>query len=67
MRKHGIHINIYISESNHNETTNHYKRSDNGVQESRLRLWAFVSVGEAFLFLFEALKVHHESEKKVTI
>jgi hypothetical protein len=34
---------------------------DNGVRQSRLRLRAFVSVGEAFLFLFEASNVHHKS------
>ena len=39
---------------------------DNGVRQSRLRLRAFVLVGEAFLFMFEYLKVHHKSAKKVT-
>jgi len=40
--------------------TNHKHQSDNGVRKSRLRLRAFVSVGEAFLFLFEDLNVHHK-------
>jgi hypothetical protein len=43
------------------KTTNHKHQCDNGVRQSRLRLWAFVSVGEAFLFLFKDLNVHHES------
>jgi hypothetical protein len=34
---------------------------DNEVCQSRLRLWAFVSVGEAFLFMFEASNVNHKS------
>ena len=41
-------------------------QSNNGVQQSCLRLRTFVLVGEAFLFLFKDLKVHHDSEKKVT-
>jgi hypothetical protein len=34
---------------------------DNGVQQSRLLLWAFVSMGEAFLFLLKTSKLHHKS------
>jgi hypothetical protein len=43
------------------KTTNHKHQCDNGVQQSRLRLPTFVSVGEAFLFLFKDLNVNHES------
>jgi hypothetical protein len=39
---------------------------DNRVRQSRLRLSAFVSMGEAFLFLFKASKVHHKSAKWIT-
>ena len=38
---------------------------DNEVWQSRLRLWVFVSVGEAFLFMFKDLKVHHSSAKRL--
>jgi hypothetical protein len=41
-------------------------QSDNEVRQSHLRLWDFVSVGDAFLFMFKYLKVHHSSDKNVT-
>jgi hypothetical protein len=66
MKKYGSHINSYIYESKHNETTNHKHQCDNGVRQSRLCLRAFVSVGEYFLFMFEALNVHHNSAQNVT-
>jgi hypothetical protein len=65
-RKHDSHIKIYRSEHKHEEQQTIKHQSDNGVRQSRLRLWAFVSVGEAFLFMFKDLKVHHNSAKKVT-
>jgi hypothetical protein len=34
---------------------------DNEVRQYNLCLWAFVSVGEAFLFLFKNSKLHHKS------
>jgi hypothetical protein len=61
MKKHGNHKAIYRYGNKHEETTNHKHQSDNRVRQSRLRLWAFVSVGEAFLFLFKDLNVHHKS------
>ena len=39
---------------------------DNGVRQSRLRLWAFVLVGEAFLFFSNASKVHHKIVNMIT-
>jgi hypothetical protein len=67
MMKHGSHKAIYRSGNKHEETTNHKtKKVDNGVRQSRLHLWAFVSVGEAFLFLFKASIVHHKSAKWIT-
>jgi hypothetical protein len=60
-RKHSSHKIIYRSEHKHEEQQTIKHQSDNGVRQSRLRLRAFVSVGEAFLFLFEDLNVHHES------
>jgi hypothetical protein len=53
--------NIYRSGNKHKGTTNHKHQSDNGVRQSCLHLWAFVSMGEDFLFMFEALNVHHKS------
>jgi hypothetical protein len=38
----------------------------NEVRQSRLRLRAFVLVGEAFLFLLKYSKVHHNSAKWLT-
>jgi hypothetical protein len=64
--KHGSHKSIYKYGNNHKGTTNHKHQSDNGVRQSRLHLQAFVSVGEAFLFLFQALKVHHNNAKRIT-
>jgi hypothetical protein len=61
MKKHGIHKAIYRSGNKHKEQQTINTKVDNGVQQSRLRLWAFVSVGEAFLFMFEASNVHHKS------
>jgi hypothetical protein len=64
--KHSSHINIYrsveISIKQQQTTT---REVDNGVRQSRLRLWAFVSVGEAFLFMFKDLKIHHNSAKRI--
>jgi hypothetical protein len=60
MRKHKT-IKHYTDLNVSMKTTNHKHQCDNGVQQSRLRLRAFVLVGEAFLFIFEALNVHHES------
>jgi hypothetical protein len=64
--KHDSHKEIYISEHKHEEQQTIKHQSDNRVRQSRLRLWAFVSVGEALLFMFKYLKVHHNSAKKVT-
>ena len=58
--KHGIHKEIYRSVNKHKGTANHKHQSDNGVRQSRLRLWAFVSMGEAFLVMFEDSNVHHK-------
>jgi hypothetical protein len=52
--KHDNHKVIYIYEHKHEEKQTITREVDNGVRQSRLRLQAFVSVGEAFLFLFEA-------------
>ena len=60
MKKHNNHKAIYRSGNKHEETTNHKHQSDNGVRQSRLCLRAFVLVGEAFLFMFEASNVHHK-------
>jgi hypothetical protein len=64
--KHDIHKEIYRSEHKHEEQQTITREVDNRVRQSRLRLWAFVSVGEAFLFLFKDLKVHHNSAKIIT-
>jgi hypothetical protein len=58
-------MHIYRSEIKQEEQQTIEHQSDNGVRQSRLRLWAFVSVGEAFLFLFKDLKVHHNSAKRL--
>jgi hypothetical protein len=55
--KHGVHKEIYRSGNKHEETANHNSKIVNGVRQSRLRLKAFVSVGEAFLFMLKASKV----------
>ena len=64
--KHGSHKEIYRSGNKQEEQQTIKHQSDNGVRQSRLRLRAFVSVGEAFLFLFKSLKVHHNSAKMIT-
>jgi hypothetical protein len=64
--KHDIYIHIYRSEIKQEEWQTIKHQSDNGVRKYRLRLRAFVSVGEAFLFMFKNLKVHHNSFEKVT-
>jgi hypothetical protein len=46
--------------------TNHNIKVVNEVQQDCLRLQAFVSVSEAFLFLFNASKLHHKSFKWIT-
>jgi hypothetical protein len=48
------------------ESANHNNKVVNEVRQYRLRLRAFVSVGEAFLFLFKASKVHQKSVKWIT-
>jgi hypothetical protein len=59
--KHDSHKEIYRSKNKHEEQQTITREVDNRVRKSRLCLWAFVSVGEAFLFLFEASNVHHKS------
>jgi hypothetical protein len=41
-------------------------QSDNRVRKYHLRVWAFLSVGEDFLFMFEALKKSHKNAKMIT-
>ena len=53
-RKYGNHKNIYISEHKHEEQQTIKHKSDHEVRQSHLRLWAFVSMGEALLFLLKA-------------
>jgi hypothetical protein len=65
MMKLSIHINMNISINKHEEHQTIKHQSDNGVRQSRLHLRAFVSVGEAFLFLFKDLKLHHNSAKRI--
>jgi hypothetical protein len=65
MNKHGSHIkyiDLEIKHKNHQTITT---KVDNEVQQYRLHLWAFVSMGEAFLFLFKASKVHHKNANVV--
>ena len=57
---------MYRSWNKHEEQQTIKHQDDNGLRQSRLRLWAFVSVGEAFLFLFKALKLHHNGVKRIT-
>jgi hypothetical protein len=64
-RKYGIHIKIYRYEHNHEEQQTIKHQCDNRVRQSHLRLQAFVSVGDAFLFLFKYLKVNHNSAKRI--
>jgi hypothetical protein len=64
-RKYDIHINIYISEHKHEEQQTIKNQNDNGVRQSRLRLQAFVLVGEAFLFPFKDLNVHPVVPKRL--
>jgi hypothetical protein len=66
MIKHGRHINIYRSRNKHENHQTITTKVDNGVQQSRLHLRAFVSVGEAFLFLFKASNIHHNSARWLT-
>ena len=61
MKKHGSDKEIYRYGNKPKGTTNHKHQSDSGVRQSHLCLRAFVSVGEAFLFMFEALNAHHKS------
>jgi hypothetical protein len=56
MRKNYSHIHIHRYEMKHKQQQNHKHQCDNGVQQYCLRLHTFVSVGEAFLFLFKDLK-----------
>jgi hypothetical protein len=65
-RKHRSHKIIFKSKHNHEEQQTITREADNRVRQSRPCLWAFVSVGEAFLFLFKDLQVHHNSAKNVT-
>ena len=64
MMKHGSQYNIYRSGNKQKNQQTITTKVVNVVRKYCLRLWAFVSVGEAFLFLFEALKVHHNSVEK---
>jgi hypothetical protein len=64
---HGSHKNMYKYGNEHKESTNHNRKIVNGVRQYRLRLWAFVSVGEAFLFIFKASNVNHKNSKWITI
>jgi hypothetical protein len=57
---------MYISGNKQEEQQTIRHQSDKRVWQSSLRLRAFVLVGEDFLFLFKALKGHHNSGKKVT-
>jgi hypothetical protein len=66
MMKHGSHNKYTDLEISMKKQQTITTKVDNGVRQSRLRLWAFVSVGEAFLFLFKASKVHHKSAKWIT-
>ena len=54
---------IYRSGNKHKNHQTITEKVVNGVRQYRLRLRAFVSVGEAFLFLFKASKIHHKSAK----
>ena len=56
--KHENHKVIYRSEHKHEEQQTITSEFDNRVRQSCLRLRAFVSVGEALLFLFKASNVH---------
>jgi len=67
MNKHSSHKAIYRSGNKHKWTTNHKHQSDIEVRQSRLCLRPFVSVGESFLFIFEALNVHHKSSNGLQI
>jgi hypothetical protein len=58
-------MHIYRSEIKQEEKKTVEHQSDNEVRQSRLRLRAFVSVGEAFLFLFKDLKWHHKNAKRL--
>jgi hypothetical protein len=57
-------MHIYSSEINQEEQQTIEHQSGNGVRQSRLCLWAFVSVGEALLFMLKALKWHHNNAKR---
>jgi hypothetical protein len=63
---HGSHNKKWRSEIKHKESVNHNSKFVNGSRKDCLRLRAFVSVGEALLFLFNASKVHHKSFKMIT-
>jgi hypothetical protein len=66
IKKHISHKAIYRSELKNEEQQTINTNVITEFGNLKLRLRAFVSVGEAFLFLLEALKVHHNSAKKVT-
>jgi len=57
---HGRHNNKCRSQIKHKESANHNNKVVNGVRQDCPRLRAFVSVGEAFLFLFIASKLYHK-------
>jgi hypothetical protein len=66
MKEHNNHNKICISEHKHEEQQTITREVITEFINSRLRLWAFVLVGEAFLFLLKDLKIYHNNAKKVT-
>jgi hypothetical protein len=54
MMKNGNHIPYTDLEISMKKQQTITAKVDNWVQQSHLHLWAFVLVGEAFLFMFEA-------------
>jgi hypothetical protein len=63
MMYHGSHNKIYRSRNKHKNQQTITTKVVNGVQQYHLCLWAFVSVGKAFLFIFKSSKLHHKSFK----
>jgi hypothetical protein len=64
--KQSNHYKIYRYGNKHKDQQTITIKVDNGVRQYHLRLWAFVLVGEALLFLFEASNVHHKSVEWIT-
>jgi hypothetical protein len=57
MMKHDSHKAIYRSENKHEKQQTINNKVDNRVRQSRLCLWAFVSVGEVFLISVQSFKI----------